>query len=291
MSGSLLSIRRQCSLASVARSSCYYQPATESEENLEIMKAIDQIHLEQPTYGRPRLTQMLRRKGYTVNPKRVGRLMKLVGIEAIYPKPKTTSSNSEHRVFPYLLRGREIKRPDEVWAADITYIPMSRGFMYLVAVMDWFSRYVLSWSISNTMECDFCLQAVESAVQNAVELAEIFNTDQGSQFTSKNFVASLQTHGMLVSMDGAGRWADNVLVERLWRSYKYEDVYLRSYADGYELQEGAQRWFTNYNQERPHQSLGWSTPHEVYHQRESLAACARPPALATAASDSAYLSS
>jgi putative transposase len=251
----------------VARSNCYYQPATESEENLKIMKVIDQIHLEEPTYGRPRITQLLRRQGHAVNEKRVGRLMKLVGIEAIYPKPKTTAIDSEHRIFPYLLRDRTITRPDEVWSADITYIPMARGFMYLVAVMDWFSRYVLSWSISNTLEVHFCVEALESAMHNAVQAAEIFNTDQGSQFTSSSFVSAIQMHGMLVSMDGKGRWVDNVLIERLWRSYKYEDVYLKSYADGYELQEGAEQWFGKYNRDRPHQSLGWRTPREVYLDR------------------------
>jgi putative transposase len=260
-------MRCQCRLVGVARSSCYYQPASESALNLEIMKVIDQLHLEEPTYGRPRLTACLRRRGYEVNPKRVGRLMKLVGIEAIYPKPKTSCPAREHRVFPYLLRERTISRPDEVWSADITYIPMERGFMYLVAVMDWFSRYVLSWSISNTMDVGFCLEALENAASTALQMAEIFNTDQGSQFTSNDFVAAVQAREMLVSMDGQGRWVDNVFIERLWRSYKYEDVYLKSYADGYELQEGTARWFEKYNRQRPHQALDWRTPHEVYYSR------------------------
>ena len=231
------------------------------------MKEIDQLHLAQPTFGRPRLTACLRRKGFQANHKRVRRLMKLVGIEAIYPKPRTTAMNPEHCVFPYLLRDREVVRPDEVWCADITYVPMERGFMYLVAVMDWFSRYVLSWSISNTMEVEFCLEALESAAAIALQMAEIFNTDQGSQFTSNAFVGAVQAHEMMVSMDGKGRWIDNVFIERLWRSYKYEDVYLKSYEDGFALQEGTAEWFENYNRHRPHQALDWRTPSEVYFSR------------------------
>ncbi len=260
-------MRIQCQLVGVARSSCYYQPAGETSQNLDLMKRIDQIHLEQPTFGIARVTATLRREGNLVNPKRVRRLMRKMAIEAIYPKPKTSCPNRAHRIYPYLLRDREILRPDEVWSADITYIPMARGFMYLVAVMDWFSRYVLSWAISNTMDVCFCLEALHEALARAVVRAQIFNTDQGSQFTSQDFVGAVEACQMLMSMDGKGRWMDNVFIERLWRSYKYEDVYLRSYANGEELLEGSNRWFDHYNCARPHQALNWRTPHEVYFDR------------------------
>ena len=213
------------------------------------------------------MTVTLRKEGNQINHKRVQRLMRKMAIEPIYPKPRTSCPDLSNRVYPYLLRDREILRPDEVWSADITYIPMAHGFMYLVAVMDWFSRYVLSWAISNTMDIRFCLDALAEAVQRAVGCAEIFNTDQGSQFTSNDFTGAVEAYQMLMSMDGKGRWIDNVFIERLWRSYKYEDIYLRSYADGDELIEGSNQWFDKYNRSRPHQALDWRTPHEVYFDR------------------------
>lgn len=261
------SLRSQCRLIEVARSTCYYVPAVESEANLSLMKRIDQLHLEEPTYGIARMTVTLRNEGNQVNHKRVRRLMRKMAIVPIYPKPNTSKPDQTHRIYPYLLRNRVVQRPDEVWSADITYIPMARGFMYLVAVMDWFSRYVLSWAISNTMDISFCLQALNEAVERAGNHAEIFNTDQGSQFTSQHFTEAVEAYQMLMSMDGKGRWCDNVFIERLWRSYKYEDVYLRSYESGDELIEGSSQWFEKYNRKRPHQSLQWRTPHEVYFNR------------------------
>jgi putative transposase len=252
---------------SVPRSTCYYQPAPETKQNLELMRRIDQVHLEEPTYGVARMTIVLRNDGYSINQKRVRRLMRKMAIEPIYPKPRTSAANPAHRVYPYLLRDRQIQRPDEVWSADITYVPMARGFMYLVAVMDWYSRYVLAWAVSNTMDTHFCLEALEKAVDRAIQCAEIFNTDQGSQFSSQAFTGAVEAYQMLMSMDGRGRWADNVFIERLWRSYKYEDVYLRSYADGQQLVEGSHQWFEKYNRARPHQALQWRTPHDVYFNR------------------------
>jgi putative transposase len=261
------SVRAQCRLLAVSRSRCFYQPAPESAQNLELMRRIDEIHLDEPTYGIARMTAVLRREGQPVNHKRVERLMRQMSITAIYPKPRTSSPNALHRIYPYLLRDREISGPDQVWSADITYVPMAHGFMYLVAVMDWFSRYVLSWTISNTMDVSFCLEALEEAVDRATGRAEIFNTDQGSQFTSQAFTGAVESYQMLVSMDGKGRWMDNVFIERLWRSFKYEDLYLRSYADGRELLQGSSQWFDKYNRRRPHQALNWRTPYEVYFER------------------------
>jgi putative transposase len=261
------SLRAQCRLLSVTRSTCDYLPAGETPFNLELMGRIDRIHLEEPTYGVERMTVLLRNEGHSINQKRVRRLMRKMAIEPVYPKPRTSTPNGTHRIYPYLLRDLPILGPDEVWSADITYVPMARGFMYLVAVMDWFSRYVLSWAISNTMDTRFCLEALEEAVAQGVGRARIFNTDQGSQFTSLDFTAAVEAHQMLMSMDGKGRWMDNVFIERLWRSYKYEDVYLRSYADGEELIEGSGRWFDKYNRSRPHQALAWRTPHDVYFNR------------------------
>ena len=265
------SVRRQCALTGVTRSTLSYQPAGESELNLELMRQIDRIHLEHPVYGSPRMTAVLRRRGFPVNEKRIARLMSKMGIEAIYPKPRTSTPAKGHRIYPYLLKDREIRRPDEVWCADITYVPMARGFMYLVAVMDWFSRYVLAWKLSNTMDASFCREALESALSCARQPPEIFNTDQGAQFTAESFVRIVEEAGTAVSMDGRGRWLDNRFIERLWRSYKYEDVYLRAYETPQRLEAGTGKWFEHYNGSRPHQALDYQTPHEVYVGGEKIA--------------------
>ena len=258
------SVRRQCALTGVSRSTFDYQSVAESDLNLELMRQIDQIHLDHPVYGSPRIREALRRRGYPVNRKRVVRLMRKMGTEAIYQKPRTSLPGKGHRIFPYLLRDREIGRPDEVWCADITYVPMARGFMYLVAVMDWFSRYVLAWRLSNTMDAGFCVEALEGALRTAKRPPEIFNTDQGAQFTAESFVGQVLESGAAMSMDGRGRWLDNRFIERLWRSYKYEDVYLRAYETPRLLEAGTGKWFEHYNGSRPHQALGYQTPHEVY---------------------------
>jgi putative transposase len=248
----------------VARSTALYRAAPESALNLELMRQIDRIHLDQPVYGSPRMTAELRRHGWHVNRKRVSRLMRKMGIEAIYQKPRTSIPGKGHRVFPYLLRDREIRAPDEVWCADITYVPMACGFMYLVAVMDWFSRYVLAWRLSNTLDSAFCLDALTAALDSARESPQIFNTDQGAQFTAEAFVERVLGAGASMSMDGRGRWLDNRFIERLWRSYKYEDVYLRAYESPAELEAGTGNWFAHYNESRPHQALDYRTPREVY---------------------------
>ncbi len=257
-----LSVVRQCALLGISRSSVYYQPVQASQENLVLMKLIDQQYLERPFYGLRRMTAWLRSQGYRVNRKRVRRLLGIMGLRAIYRRPRTSQPAPGHRVYPYLLRGTEITRPNQVWTADITYIPMARGFLYLVAIMDWHSRYVLSWRLSNTMEGDFCIEALEEALRKG--RPEIFNTDQGAQFTSEAFTGLLEEHGIRISMDGKGRYTDNLFIERLWRSLKYEEVYLRAYAGGTEARAGIGRYFGFYNGERPHQALGYSTPAEVF---------------------------
>ncbi len=257
-----LSVVRQCALLGISRSSVYYQPVQASQENLVLMKLIDQQYLERPFYGSRRMTAWLRSQGYRVNRKRVRRLLGIMGLRAIYRRPRTSQPAPGHRVYPYLLRGTEITRPNQVWTADITYIPMARGFLYLVAIMDWHSRYVLSWRLSNTMEGDFCIEALEEALRKG--RPEIFNTDQGAQFTSEAFTGLLEEHGIRISMDGKGRYTDNLFIERLWRSLKYEEVYLRAYAGGTEARAGIGRYFGFYNGERPHQALGYSTPAEVF---------------------------
>ena len=258
------SLRRQCVLLAVPHSTLYYHRAGESPLNLELMRQIDQIHLDHPVYGSPRITAELNRRGWQVNRKRVARLMNKMGIEAIWQKPRTSKQAKGHRIFPYLLRERKIKGPNEVWCADITYVPMACGFMYLVAVMDWFSRFVLAWKLSNTMDVAFCLEALESALRRSGGPPEIFNTDQGAQFTAEPFVQTVLGTGAALSMDGRGRWLDNRFIERLWRSYKYEDVYLRSYETPQLLEAGTAKWFAHYNENRPHQALGYLTPYEVY---------------------------
>ncbi len=265
-----LSVRRQCKLLGVSRTAVYYEPVGESAENMELMRLMDQIHLDEPTFGSPRMTAVLRRAGWEVNEKRVARLMGMMDMEAIYQKPRTSTPGAGHKIYPYLLRGRKISAPDEVWCADITYIPMPRGFMYLVAIMDWYSRYVLAWELSNTLETEFCLEALEQALSGGVA-PEFFNTDQGCQFTSRPFTGSLIDAGISVSMDGRGRFMDNIFIERLWRSYKYEEVYLHAHSTPLDLHRGTERWFERYNTYRPHQSLDYATPHAVYHGEHILA--------------------
>jgi len=253
-----LSVRRQCVLLGLARSGVYRQAAVPDPEELALMRWIDEQYLATPFYGSRRMTAALRLAGRRVNRKRVQRLMRLIGLQALGPKPKTSGPSAQHRVSPYLLRGRRIDRPNQVWAADITYIPMARGFLYLVAVMDWCSRYVLAWRLSNTMDTSFCLDALEDALRRG--RPEIFNTDQGAQFTSAAFSDKLEAAGVRISMDGRGRWLDKVFVERLWRSLKYEKVHLKAYANGLEARIGIGQWFRFYNDSRPHQALGYKTP-------------------------------
>lgn len=257
-----LSVRRQCELLGLARSSCYYRPAEESEENLRLMRKIDEQYLQTPFYGSRKMAKWLCKMGEHVNRKRVQRLMRLMGIEAIYAKPRTTLRNVEHRVFPYLLRDVEIVRPNQVWSTDITYVPMPRGFMYLTAVIDWYSRYVLSWRLSNSLEGSFCVEALDDALRCGQP--EIFNTDQGCQYTATAFTDRLQAAGIAISMDGRGRALDNVFIERLWRSVKYECLYLHGFATVAELERGLATYFQFFNEVRVHQSLDYGLPAEKY---------------------------
>jgi len=269
-----VSVSRQCALLQVPRSSAYYTPnASESSENLALMRRIDKQYLKRPFYGVPRMTWWLNEHGYGVNHKRVARLMGVMGLQAALPGPHTSKPHPESRMYPYLLRGMEIGGPCEVWSADITYVPMRRGFMYLVAVMDWFSRYVIAWDVSNSMESGFCVAVLKRALKKA--RPGIFNTDQGSQFTSEEFTGTLTKAGVRISMDGRGRALDNVFIERLWRSVKYEDIYLRDYADGHALRAGLARYFRFYNHERPHSALEDQTPARC-HQRKRPAGGACP---------------
>lgn len=258
-----LSVARQCALVSISRSAFYYRPAGETPLNLALMRLIDEVFLETPWYGSRQMARHLRRQGYTVGRKRVRRLMARMGLAAIYQQPRTTVPHPEHRIYPYLLRGLRIERPDQVWCSDITYIPMRRGFLYLVAVMDWATRKLLSWRLSNTLEAEFCIAALEEALARYGR-PDIFNTDQGSQFTSPRFVEVLTGAGVRVSMDGRGRWMDNVFIERLWRSLKYECVYLHAFETGSELRAGLTRWIGYYNGQRPHSALAGRTPDEAY---------------------------
>jgi len=253
----------------ISRSSLYYKSKGINEEDLELMALIDQQYLKTPVYGSRSMRDYLHRLGYKINRKRVQRLMRLMGLEAIYPKPKTSKPHPEHRIYPYLLRGLEIGRPNQVWAADITYISLARGYMYLVAVMDWHSRKVLSWRVSNTLDADFCVEALNDAISR-YGCPEIFNTDQGSQFTSKDFTDVLKDNGIKISMDGRGRFQDNIFIERLWWTVKYHYLYLRTFENGSELRNGLKHWFVYYNQERFHQSLGLLTPDEVYFKEHDL---------------------
>jgi putative transposase len=249
----------------IQRSGYYYKPAPENEYNKALMREIDKIYTSHPYYGSRRITKTLRRMSEwrDVNRKRVSRLMSLMGISAIYPKPRTSGSNKEHKKYPYLLKGVGIERPNQVWCTDITYIPTAKGYVYLVAIMDWHSRYVLSWEVSNSMESSFCVRALERAIQRYGS-PEIFNSDQGVQFTDRRFVGVLEGKGIRVSMDGRGRCMDNIFIERLWRSVKYEEVYLKSYETLLDARAGLNEYFEFYNNSRLHQSLGYKTPAEIY---------------------------
>ena len=266
-----LSLQRQCELIGISRSGFYYEPVAESPENLALMRRLDELHLEHPVYGSRRLTAVLRREGREVNRKRVARLLALMGVEVIYPKRNLSQPGEGHRIYPYLLEGLQISGPDQVWCSDITYVPMAYGFMYLVAVMDWWSRYVLAWELSNSLDSEFCIRAWTGALAGGRQPL-ISNTDQGSQFTSEAYLEAVESVGVDVSMDGRGRWIDNRFIERLWRSVKQEDIYVQDYADGLTAQRGLGRWFGQYNTERPHQALGYATPADVYHSPESYGA-------------------
>ena len=242
----------------MSRSSFYYQPVTDSPLNLELMHRIDQIYTRWPFYGVPRITAVLRQQGFEINHKRIERLMKKMGIQAIYPKKNLSRSDKQHRIYPYLLRHLDIRRPDQVWAADITYIRLLNGFLYLVAIIDWYSRYVFGWRLSNSLDNRFCVELLEETLRE--HQPEIFNTDQGVQFTSDDFISVLKKKDIRISMDGRGRALDNIMIERLWRSVKYEEVYLRDYRNGRDAFKGLKNYFAFYNNERLHQSLGYQTP-------------------------------
>ena len=259
-----LSVMRQCRLLNISRASFYYQHKPVKAEDPELMRLIDEQYLKTPSWGSRYMRNHLRRLGFKINRKKVQRLMRLMGLEAIYPKPKTSPPHPGHKLYPYLLRNLNIDRPNKVWAADLTYIPMPRGFMYLVVVMDWHSRKVLSWRLSNTLEADFCVQALEDALSRH-GCPEIFNTDQGAQFTSQAFTGVLKSHGIQISMDGRGRVQDNIFIERLWWSIKYQYLYLWSFDNGAQLRQGLDQRFQLYNQERSHQALDNLTPDEVYY--------------------------
>jgi putative transposase len=257
-----LSVRRQCALLGLSRASWYYQPVPETAENLRLMRLLDEHYTAHPEHGSRRMTVWLVQHGETVNRKRVQRLMRMMGLEAIYPKPRLSQAGKGHRVYPYLLRGVTVERPDQVWSADITYVPLRAGFMYLAAILDWYSRYVLAWRLSNTLDGSFCREMLDEALSRG--RPEIFNTDQGVQFTAEAFTGRLESAGIKVSMDGRGRCLDNVFVERLWRTVKYENIYLHGYEGVAELYRGLRVFFDYYNEERFHQSLRYQTPAAVY---------------------------
>jgi putative transposase len=257
-----MSIVQQCELLELSRSTFYYQPVGEDDYNLELMRRIDEQFTKRPFYGVPRMTASLRIMGYGVNPKRVRRLMREMGLEAIYPKPRLSANGPDHKVYPYLLKGVTVDRPDLAWATDITYIRLTHGFVYLTAIMDWYSRYVVSWELSTTLDTGFCLEALRKALR--ISKPEIFNTDQGPQFTNVAFTGLLENEGTRVSMDGRGRVYDNIFVERLWRSVKYEEVYLHDYQTVPAARIHLSDYFEFYNTERPHEALDYRTPHEVY---------------------------
>jgi putative transposase len=254
-----LSVRRQCELLRVSRSGLYYEPEPRSPEELALMRRLDELHLERPFYGSRKLSEVLRKEGREASRKRIQRLMRVMGLEAMAPQPQTSEPHPEHVKYPYLLRGLVISRVNHVWATDITYIPMKAGFVYLVAIMDWYSRRVLSWRLSNTLDSTFCVEALEEAIERFGQ-PEIFNTDQGAQFTAEAFTGPLRDRGIAISMDGKGRCLDNVFVERLWRSVKYEEVYLHAYDSVAEARAGIGRYLAFYNDQRPHQALGYQTP-------------------------------
>jgi putative transposase len=267
-----LPIAQQCRLLAVSRAAIYRKPAAVSADDLAIMALIDRQYLARPYYGSRRMTAWLTTQGHLVNRKRVQRLMRVMGLAAIYQRPNTSKAAATHKVYPYLLGGLAIERVNQVWCSDVTYIPMAKGFLYLVVVMDWVSRAVLAWRLSNTLGADFCVEALEEALSRYGR-PEIFNTDQGSQFTSDDFTGTLKRHGVAISMDGKGRCMDNIFVERLWRSLKYEEVYLHAYASVAEARAGIGDWFCFYNEERQHQSLGYRTPRQIY--QEGLWICGR----------------
>jgi putative transposase len=258
-----LSIKGQCDLLDISRSGLYYQPKGISDEDLVHMKLIDRQYLATPFYGARKIAACLKSQGYLVNRKRVRRLMRLMGLKAIYRRPRTSKKAPGHKIYLYLLGDMKITRPNQVWSADITYIPMARGFLYLVAIIDWYSRYVLSWRLSNTLDAGFCVEALEEALKK--NKPEIFNTDHGAQFTGDAFTGLLEQHGVRISMDGKGCYNDNLFIERLWRTVKYEEVYLKAYQDGRDARISLGSYFRFYNTERPHQSHGYSTPAEVYY--------------------------
>lgn len=257
-----LSVVRQCALLGLARSSWYYTPAGESAENLELMRRMDEQYTRTPFYGIRRMTAWVRQQGYPANHKRVGRLLRLMGLEALYPKPRLSIPGERAKHYPYLLRGRAITAANDVWSTDITYVRLQHGFLYLVAVLDWYSRYVLAWELSNTLDTGFCLDALDRALQHGQPA--IFNTDQGVQFTSAAYTQRLEQAGIQISWDGRGRALDNVFVERLWRSVKWEEVYLKDYQTVAEAVSGLDGYFRFYNHDRPHQALGYQTPAQVY---------------------------
>lgn len=274
-----LSIQRQCELLGIPRSSYYYQPQPETEENLQLMRLIDEQYLHTPTYGSRMMCAWLCQQGHEENRKRVQRLMRLMGLEAIYSMPRLSDPDKAHKVYPYLLRNVVIEEPNHVWSTDITYIPMQRGFLYLTAVIDWYSRFVLSWQLSNSMESHFCIEALLTAL-GQFGTPQIFNTDQGSQFTSKEFTSVLLEHQIAISMDGKGRATDNAFIERLWRTVKYEHVYLHAASEGLELYQGLTQFFRHYNFHRPHSALGYATPASVYLNQElNLSTSQTAPAL------------
>lgn len=262
-----LSVREQCRLLGIHRSNIYFEPQPETEENLQFMRLMDEEHLRHPARGSRQMIDFLEDQGFIVNRKRVQRLMRKMGVEGMSPRRRTTLRNAGHQVYPYLLRDLRIERPNQVWCSDITYIPMRHGFMYLVAVLDWYSRHVLSWRLSNSMDADFCVEALDEALQ--LTTPEIFNTDQGSQFTGREHTEKLTSHGVAISMDGKGRAIDNVMIERLWRTVKYEDIYLKEYATGTDLHKGLSSYFDFYTRERKHSSLDHQTPAEVYRSGRS----------------------
>lgn len=260
-----LPLKKQCELLGISRSSIYYEPKPRKED-LILMKEIDKQYMKTPFYGSRKMKEILKKQGYKINRKRVIRLMKKMGIEAIYPKPKTSFNNSQHKKYPYLLKDKKISSPDQAWAADITYISIEDGFGYLVAIMDWYSRYVLSWQVSNLLDTEFCLVALEKALSK--KKPTIFNTDQGSQFTSNDFTGKLEKNNIQISMDGRGRVFDNIFIERLWRSVKQENIYPRGYENLKKLKIGLEKYFKFYNDERVHQGLDYQVPAEVYHAKK-----------------------
>ena len=268
---SKLSISRQCQILSICRSGYYYQAAEESELNLKLMRIIDEEYLKYPFFGSRQMKRHLQRLGYTVSRHKIRRLMQLMGLTAIYQKPRTSNKNPEHKIYPYLLRDLTINRPNQVWGIDITYIPVKKGFLYLVAVLDWYSRKVLSWRLSNTMDTSFCIDAIEEAV-NKYGVPEISNSDQGSQFSSIEFTDLLKQHNIKISMDGKGRWIDNVFVERLWKSLKYECVYLQEFDNGLHAKSAIADWIGFYNTNRPHSTFDGQTPDEMYYENEQMLA-------------------